>query len=98
MKQVLAEHPILVGVSATTIHFLHYSSGILDFPGCSGNDDTSEHYMLLVGWGVDKSSGEEYWLLKNSWGTQWGDQGYIRIAIADDICAVQDNPQFVNLN
>ena len=79
----------MVGVDPNTVHFLHYSGGVLDSPEC-GNDPA--HYMLLVGWGVDEISGEEYWLLKNSWGTQWGDLGYIRIAIANNTCGVQGNP------
>ncbi|KAM1274637.1 hypothetical protein ACFX1Q_025429 [Malus domestica] len=39
------------------------------------------HYMLLVGWGVCEEG--EYWIVKNSWGPKWGEDGYIRILKED---------------
>ena len=92
LKQTLAQFPVLIVVQATSVEFMHYESGVLDNPGC-GNDPA--HYMLLVGWGVDSRSGEEYWLSKNTWGTQWGEQGYIKTAILGDICGVTSYPRFI---
>jgi len=50
-----------------------------------------DHAVLVVGYGYDAPSGKEYWLVKNSWNTTWGDQGYIKLAIVDGagICGVQ---------
>lgn len=36
--------------------------------------------MLLVGYGTEPQTGEEYWLLKNSWGIYWGEGGYMKLA------------------
>ncbi len=51
--------------------------------------------MIAVGWGV--SEGKKYFILKNSWGTDWGEQGYIRVEAVQNsvgICGVQKIPQY----
>jgi len=37
------------------------------------------HVVTIVGWGVDESSGLEYWIVGSSWGSDWGDGGYFKI-------------------
>jgi len=65
--------PISVGIQANQFAFQFYSNGILD--GICGT--SIDHGVLLVGYGVD--NGDKYWVVKNSWGTDWGEDGYIRI-------------------
>lgn len=67
--------PIAVGVDASQSSFVHYTSGIYFDPSCTHH---VTHAMLAVGYGVD--NGQEYWLIKNSWGLSWGERGYLRIA------------------
>ena len=52
-----------------------YVSGILDDEACGEEID---HAVTIVGYGSEE--GEDYWLVKNSWGNDWGEQGYIKIA------------------
>jgi len=53
-------------------------TGVYYDPGC--NSHRLSHAVLVVGYGTDGYSGKEYWLVKNSWGTSWGEEGYIRMA------------------
>lgn len=54
-----------------------------------------DHYALLVGYG--SQDGEPYWLIKNSWSSNWGDNGYIRISRKNNTCGVLTAPTYVVL-
>ena len=78
-KAALANGPIAALVEADKVAFRFYSSGILNSDKCGYEAD---HAVQIVGWGKDESSQLEYYIVKNSWGGLWGEDGYIRIAIA----------------
>ncbi|XP_056331622.1 cathepsin S, ortholog 2, tandem duplicate 2 [Danio aesculapii] len=76
LKEALANiGPISVAIDATRPKFTFYRSGVYDDPSCTQNVN---HAVLAVGYGT--LSGQDYWLVKNSWGAGFGDGGYIRIA------------------
>jgi C1A family cysteine protease len=95
MKAALATQPLAVLVEADKLVFQGYQSGVLDSTKCGTNLD---HAVLAVGYGTE--NGMDYWLVKNSWNTTWGDQGYIKLAIVDGegICGVQMAPSFPSTN
>lgn len=47
------------------------------------------HAVLLVGYGVDNQTEEKYWIVKNSWGENWGENGYFRIRRGTDECGIE---------
>jgi len=51
--------------------------------------EVTNHAVCLVGWGVDEASGIPYWIVKNSWGTGFGENGYFRIRRNTDECAIE---------
>jgi C1A family cysteine protease len=64
---------VSVGIEADQVAFQYYSSGVL-----TGNCGTNiDHGVLVVGYGT--SGSQDYWKVKNSWGTSWGEQGYVLI-------------------
>ena len=74
MKAALGKGPVSVAIEADQMAFQAYTSGVIT-TGCGSQLD---HGVLAVGYGT--LSGQEFILVKNSWGASWGDQGYVRIA------------------
>jgi cathepsin L len=67
--------PVAVAIDANHQSFSKYKTGVYLELNCSSVK--LDHEVLLVGWGVDPSP---YWLVKNSWGIKWGEDGFIRMA------------------
>jgi len=77
--------PITVGINAGLQSFQMYTSGIYDDPDCDSY--SIDHAVLVVGAGT--LNGQDYWLVKNSWSTEWGDNGYIMMARnAGNLCGI----------
>lgn len=71
--------PLPVAIDAGPRSFHHYRAGVYNDPACRNTGSALNHAVLLVGYGTDRLGGD-YWLLKNSWGLKWGENGYIKVA------------------
>ncbi|XP_015197206.2 dipeptidyl peptidase 1 [Lepisosteus oculatus] len=72
--------------------FMNYKEGIYHHTGLMDEFNPFEltnHAVLLVGYGSDPKTGKKYWIVKNSWGTGWGEDGYFRIRRGTDECAIE---------
>ena len=76
--------PISVAMDASEMSFQRYKSGIYKPKKCSST--RLDHGVLAVGYG--EQDGEQYWLIKNSWGESWGINGYFMISAANDLCGI----------
>ncbi|KAF4654612.1 hypothetical protein FOZ61_008162 [Perkinsus olseni] len=83
--------PVSVALDGMSEAFQHYGKGVLD-SGCSL---ATNHGVLAVGY--DMGTDKPYYLVKNSWGTGWGEKGYIKIAIddsAEGVCGILLDPSY----
>jgi len=86
----IAQGPTVVAIDTKSADFRAYGSGIISGQACGIEPDSA---VVAVGYGTDEDLGLEYYLIQNSWGTDWGEGGYVRIEIGaeDDpgTCGIQ---------
>jgi len=98
MKEIYENGPIVVAFECPSALF-YYDGGIFDGEcGVVSESEESDkvniweatnHAVIAVGWGLLETTGQKYWIIKNTWGAQWGEAGYFRIARGADECAVE---------
>lgn len=88
LKSAIAtQGPCSVAIDASHESFQFYNKGVYREEECS--PENLDHGVLAVGYGVEEDTGEAYWLVKNSWGTSWGHEGFVKMARNEDnMCGV----------
>jgi len=90
LKAAVAKGPVSIAIEADQTAFQYYNGGIIS-SGCGANTD---HGVLAVGYG------NGYWIVKNSWGPNWGEKGYVRIAdqAGAGVCGINTGAQYATTN
>lgn len=94
LKEAVAIGPVSIAIEADTRTFQLYTGGVITSSACGTNLD---HGVLIVGYGAE--NGLSYWLVKNSWGSSWGESGYVKIERSESkndpgVCGVAMEPSF----
>ncbi len=81
---LLVTGPLCAAMNANLLQF--YTSGIIDGDKSQCSPGMINHSVAIVGYGVE--AGIDYWIVKNSWGTSWGEQGFFRISRGKGTCGI----------
>lgn len=101
LANAAAAQPVAVSIEAGGDNFQHYRKGVYDGP-CGTR---LNHGVTVVGYGQEEApvdgsaAGDKYWIIKNSWGKNWGDQGYIKMkkdvaGKPEGLCGIAIRPSF----
>lgn len=85
METAILVTSLAVAIQADQREFQMYTSGVLDFK-CGTNLD---HAVNVEGYGTE--DGKDYWLVRNSWSSDWGNKGYIKMARGKDLCGISQS-------
>ena len=93
LERFVEKQPVSVAIQANSQSFQLYKKGIYDDPTCGKELD---HGVLLIGYGHDILNDMNYWIIKNSWGDQWGENGYMRLSRGENgksgLCGIAMDP------
>jgi len=89
LNHLVNNGPMAISVDASAWSF--YGGGVFD--GCDQSSPDLDHAVQLVGAGNDPQYGD-YWFVRNSWGEDWGENGYIRLRRTQELrCGIDTSPQ-----
>jgi len=91
LKAAVNQGPVTVAIEADQPVYQSDTGGIISTGACG---TATDHGVLVVGYG------EGYWIVKNSWGPNWGEQGFVRIANqgGQGVCGINTNPAWATTN
>ena len=90
LKTALVEAPVDVSIDASSAKFQLYKSGVYTDTSCKTGLFSLNHEVCAVGYGVE--NGQKYFIVRNSWGTSWGNAGYIYMESESNTCGVATDP------
>jgi len=73
--------PVATSISTNNKVFQFYKGGVISTSDCSKVDTPVDSAVTIVGYGHDDTLNQDYWLIKNSWGISWGENGFARVSI-----------------
>jgi C1A family cysteine protease len=92
LQAAVAKQPLAIAIEADQPGFQFYSGGVFD-----GECGTQlDHGVVLEGFGTD--DGKDYWLVRNSWGSSWGENGYIKLVRGKNQCGLANSASFPVIN
>lgn len=106
MKEIFENGPIIVAMNATP-ELYYYNSGVFHsnikmVEGINLKNikpwEYTNHAVTIIGWGEEVINEEvvKYWIVKNSWGEEWGEKGYFRIQRGVDMSSIEAQSVYIN--
>jgi hypothetical protein len=95
LDAIAVRGPISISIDASQRSFTFYSSGVYVEPACKSGEADLDHTVLAVGYGAVNDQG--YVIVKNSWSTHWGDQGYVYMSTDKNQCGIASAPAFATM-
>jgi len=91
-SELVSEGPLSICVDASS--WQYYNGGIIMHgDGCG---DSLDHCVQAVGYST--SNGTPYWIVRNSWGTDWGENGYLKVERGYNVCGISDEATYAVIN
>ena len=89
MAEIYKNGPIACGINAEEI--VDYTGGVLDLPH---QLKMINHIISVVGWGYDAAINKQYWIIRNSWGSYWGELGFMRLVLGENQLGIEKTCAF----
>lgn len=87
MAEIYKRGPVAAGINAEPI--VKYQGGIVKDHRLFHK--LVNHVVSIVGWGTEKSTGTKYWIVRNSWGQYWGEMGYLRVEMGQNVLGIESS-------